>query len=78
MTSDTITIPPEALEAFLNQCEKVGVRFPTKGSALKACLAMLKNWPGMVVSPEIYNQHNEVTAPPAIILPLAQEPSDDK
>jgi hypothetical protein len=77
MTSDTITIPPEALEAFLNQCEKVGVRFPTKGSALKACLAMLKNWPGMRV-----HQPSVPPRPPApraaIILPLPKEPSDGR
>jgi hypothetical protein len=72
---DNSTIPPEALEALRQSVSKaIDARF-TEQEAHAACLAMLKNWPGMRV-----HQPSVPPRPPApraaLILPL-QEPSND-
>jgi hypothetical protein len=66
MTSDTITIPPDAIDAALRKwLSHSGTRDERMEAA---CLAMLRAWPGMWTSASVGNG--------SIILPLT-EPSDD-
>lgn len=76
-TDIDITIPPAALEAAAKEIadangwrDEQGVRV-CREVARAACLAMLKNWPGMRVSrlfpPNVLH----------VVLPLPQEPTND-
>jgi hypothetical protein len=70
------TIPPAAAEALSDAvADLLGERLSLY-EARAACLAMLKNWPGMRV-----HQPSVPPRPPApraaIILPLPKEPSND-
>jgi hypothetical protein len=89
---DTITIPPEAIEAAAIDLHRLvyddpdsfswaetdeGTRTHFRNIARAACRAMLKNWP--------YQQYHSDSVlafagygPGALILPLPKEPSDDK
>jgi hypothetical protein len=70
-----ITIPPEALEALQEFVMERHGCLLSDDEAYAACLAMLKNWPGMV---EKRANENLLLANlnPAIILPLTETPND--
>jgi hypothetical protein len=82
-----ITIPPEALEAALEafaHASGLGIfpddendeewREDLQNGMRAACLAMLRNWPGMRLGKYPYSAGPD----DRIILPLPKEPSDDK
>jgi hypothetical protein len=71
---NTITIPHEAIEA----AKRAYANCEDDANCIEAaCLAMLKNWPG--IASKQSNEHVAlVHSNPAIILPLTQEPSDGK
>jgi hypothetical protein len=67
-----ITIPPEAFTAAELAYTEALSR--NEDPLRAACLAMLKNWPGVDHQPPQYGD----SGPPVLILPLPKEPSDDK
>lgn len=86
MTAHDITIPPEALEASAKAiwatCQSGTLAWEDLPSSTQrsiteearaACLAMLRNWPGMT---ERFFP-NDPTRPPGIFLPLPQENIND-
>jgi hypothetical protein len=84
MTNNTITIPPEALEAaedafFKEKPGAANVHFAVRA----ACLAMLNAWPGRKTENRDgwnWTDTGAVTTHryEALILPLPKEPTDDK
>lgn len=76
-----ITIPPKAIEAAAMEIAPHPWSMYTdaakehfRGKARAACLAMLREWPGM----HHYMPNAEPYYGKHIILPLPKEPSDDK
>jgi hypothetical protein len=89
--TNTNTIPPEALEAAAEELFHIQygeyhgswadapewLKVTVRGEARAACLAMLREWPGMTT--KRFGEHVALfNSDPAIILPLPKEPSDDK